>query len=162
MTFDLVGNRRSVIETLAPQAPRTVTYVYDAQYRLTSEATVGFSQTFFYDPAGNRTHLTRVEGANTTVTTYQCDRLNRLLNSSSSTNGGAAQVTTYAYDLNGNQTSQAIPGYPAIGMQWDVHSRLIGGNAMGVTAGAAASYDYRTRRQTKAGGTDVTFFLLPL
>jgi len=29
---------------------------------------------------------------------------------------------------------------------------------MGVTAGAAASYDYRTRRQTKAGGTDVTFF----
>jgi RHS repeat-associated protein len=156
--FDLVGNRRSVIETLAPQVPRTVTYNYDAQYRLISEVAIGFSQTFAYDPAGNRTQLTRVEGANTTITTYQCDRLNRLLSSSSSTNGGAAQVTTYAYDPNGNQISQSIPGYPAISMQWDVHNRLIGGNAMGVTAGAAASYDYRTRRQTKANATDVTFF----
>lgn len=156
--FDLVGNRRSVIETLAPQSPRTVAYDYDAQYRLISEVTAGFSQTFVYDPAGNRTQLIRVEGANTTVTTYQCDRLNRLLTSSISVNGGAIQVTTYGYDLNGNQISQSIPGYPPIGMQWDAHDRLIGGNAMGVTAGAAASYDYRTRRQTKANATDVTFF----
>jgi RHS repeat-associated protein len=157
-TFDLVGNRRQMVETLSPQAPRTVSYIYDAQYRLTSETTSGFSQVLTYDPAGNRTKLTRVEGGTTTVTTYVCDPLNRLLSSSQAINGGAVAVTQYAYDLNGNQTSQTIPGRPVITMVWDTLNRLVGGNVLGLTAGIGQSYDYRTRRQTKANATTVTFY----
>jgi RHS repeat-associated protein len=157
-TFDLVGNRRRMSETLAPQPPRTTNYSYDAQYRLTSETSARFSQTLTYDPAGNRTKLTRVEGPITTVTTYVCDPLNRLRSSTQTVNGSAPAATQYAYDLNGNQISQTILGRPAITMIWDTHNRLIGGTVMGITAGAAATYDYRTRRQTKAIATAVTFY----
>jgi RHS repeat-associated protein len=97
-------------------------------------------------------------GTTTTVISYQCDRLNRLLTSTSTAPGGPVQITSYGYDLNGNQTTQSIPGFPPLAMQWDVHNRLVGGNALGVTAGAAARYDYRTRRQSKAAGSQVTFF----
>ncbi len=154
--FDLVGNRGRVDENLPPQPLRSTTYGYDKQYRLVSEASNSpvFSNTYTYDPAGNRQQLTAVRGTVTTVTTYACDVLNRLLTSVVGT-----ATTTYGYDLNGNQISQVIPGGPTISFVWDTHNRLVGGNALAAGSGTAtASYDYRTRRQTKTVAGATTFF----
>jgi YD repeat-containing protein len=87
-----------------------------------------------------------------------CDQLNRLLTSTQTVNAGTPATTQYVYDLNGNQTSQTIPGRLVITMIWDTHNRLVGGNVMGITAGTGQTYDCRTRRQTKAEATAVTFY----
>lgn len=152
-TFDLVGNRIRMVETLAPQAPRTTTYDYDDRYQLISESSSGFSQVITYDQAGNRTRLTRTEGTTTTITDYVCDRLNRLR---SSVQGGV--TTTYNYDNNGNQTSQQVGTQPALSFVYDVHNRLVAGTVFGVTAGTVMRYDYRMRRQTKLNATTTTFY----
>jgi RHS repeat-associated protein len=155
--YDLVGNRLQVIENLASQGSRTITYTYDARYQLLSEAwatPTTFSNTYEYDLAGNRTKLTNVNGATTTVTTATYDVLNRLL---SSTKSGVG--TTYTYDLNGNQKTQ-VTGGTTHTFTWDVHNRLLNvTQGTGSAVSLAATYDYRTRRETTAvNGAAVRFF----
>jgi RHS repeat-associated protein len=147
--FDLVGNRRTVVETLPnqPSGGRTITYVYDDQYRLTSESWSGTTISYAYDPAGNRlSKVTTGTGAGSVTSSY--DVLNRLM----SFNNGSAITCTY--DLNGNQLSQS--GSSPVSFTWDTCNRLVSTTAGGITY--AFSYDYRTRRQTKQAGSTTTFF----
>ncbi len=155
-TFDRVGNRKVVVETLpatlpSPLPQRTTTYTYDAQYRLTGESWSGFSNAYVYDLAGNRTQVTNVNGATTTITTSKHDSLNRLISSVT-----GATTTTYQYDRNGNQTAELVGGVPTTNMTWDVANRLRSVTNGGTTV--ASTYDYRTRRQTKTVGGTATFF----
>jgi RHS repeat-associated protein len=147
--FDLVGNRLTVTENIALQGSRVITYVYDARYQLLSEAWTGYSASYTYDLAGNR--LTKVVGATTVTSEY--DALNRLMKTTAT--GGV--VTNFAYDLNGNQTSQQIVSGTTHTFTWDVHNRLV--NVTDTTNTLAATYDYRTRRETtNVNGAGARFF----
>jgi RHS repeat-associated protein len=150
--FDLVGNRRTVAESLMPAqstvlVTRNITYNYDGQYRLLSEAWGAISNTYTYDLAGNRIKLVAVNGA-TATTTNTFDVLNRLLTST----GG--QTATYTYDLNGNQIAQG--GTATASMTWDTNNRLVSVTVNGATSTYA--YDYRSRRQLKTVAGTTTFF----
>lgn len=149
-TYDLVGNRRSADEDLAVQGVRNVSYDYDDQYRLISESWPGKSYAYAYDPAGNR--LSRVIDDGTPVTTeYEYDDLNRLLTATT-----GAVTTTYAHDRNGNRTQKSVGGVDTV-YTYDAKNRLIE-----VTENSTllfeATYDYRTRRETRTEGSVTTYY----
>ena len=142
-TFDLVGNRRTVVEALSGQATRTVSYTYDNLYRLTGESASGitFAQTYTYDQAGNRLSTT----LNTVTSTSTYNVLNQLL-----TGPSIAGAATFTYDLNGNLTLASAAGGKSDQLTWDTFNRLTqvkwvngASNAVSFTA----TYDHRGRRQ---------------
>ncbi len=123
-TYDPVGNPLTLVAT----APRdhspswwgmlwrhrgaeltkwTETYTYDSQDRL-AKACMNDSCSrylaYSYDPVGNRTSLETREGA----TTYSYDAADELLSTSKHCR---RDVTTYAYDLNGNETKAGEKRY---------------------------------------------------
>jgi YD repeat-containing protein len=144
-----------MVETLVGQVDRTVTYDYDAQYRLTYEIISGQTTHYLYDAAGNRTRkvVTVDDGSGpvNTVTNMTYDVLNRLLTAKT-----GPVTTTFAYDLNGSLITQAGDPATAATFTWDVHNRLVTINSGGVVETNA--YDYRTRRQSKQMGNAKTIF----
>ena len=154
--YDLVGNRRSIIEDLPAQGVRTNSYGYDAQYRLTNEVSQSSvlspqSFSYTYDLAGNRASMINTVGTNSTTTTYAYDALNQL---GSSTDG--TTLTHYYHDLNGNLTNKTV-GATAMTYSHDVNDRLVSASSGGSTV-FQATYDYRTRRLTKTEGLTTTYF----
>jgi RHS repeat-associated protein len=78
----------------------TETYTYDSQDRLAKACMTDSCSRYLaysYDPVGNRTSLETREG----TTTYSYDAADELLSKSKHCRH---DVTTYAYDLNGNET----------------------------------------------------------
>jgi RHS repeat-associated protein len=155
-TLEPAGNRARVVESGPATTGRTVTYTYDAVYRLTQEdideAGAGNDQTITYahDAVGNRLEVDR-DGS---VTTYAYDDNDLLL---SETTGGA--TTTYAYDDNGNMIGRTV-GATTDTYVYDAENRLLGANLQtGPTIGAV-SYTYDTdgiRTSATRGGLTTTF-----
>ena len=150
-TYDLVGNRRTIREDIAEQGVRDLTYDYDSQYRLVSEAWDDVSYAYTYDPAGNRLELVHREGATARTTKYTYDDLNRLVTADKD-----GEVTSYEYDLNGNRIEKRVGGEKST-YAFDVIDRLVGVERGGDTV-FEASYDYRTRRLTKTENGATTYF----
>lgn len=127
---------------------RTITYGYDAQYRLTSESWTGASRTYTYDLAGNRLTQVEVNGGTTVSTTLTYDVLNRLTGSTA-----AGTTISYGYDKNGNRTSRTVNGQAETYL-WDTRDRLVSVTSNGTTE--TNVYDYRTRRVAKTLGSTTT------
>ena len=108
-SYDNVGNRTAVTEN----GGDTVSWGYDAAYRLTSETRTGsnaYASTFTYDSAGNRL-TNKKNGATTTFTYDMADQL--------STSVDGSGTTTYTYDNAGNQTLIVAPGSQRTTSTWN-------------------------------------------
>lgn len=101
--YDDTGNITSMTDASGATA-----FSYDANSRLTGVSGNGLSETYAYDPAGNRT----AKGS----LTYSYDAANELT--------GSSDGTTYAYDANGNLRTKTTGGQ-ATTYTWDVQSRLV-------------------------------------
>ena len=114
--YDLSGNRTAMTTLEGPHA-----FTYDAQNQLLSAAYPdGSSETFFYDPVGNRTSLVAVAsgGLSTNTTTYTYGSGNRLLADASATT-----TNTYAYDGAGRLTNHVVNGLPRT-IAYDFQGRM--------------------------------------
>jgi RHS repeat-associated protein len=120
-SYDPAGNLLSVVEP--QQTAANVSYTYDGLNRVTSETSVGYTHSYGYDAAGNRTS-TSYGGTGIQVASLY-DALNRL---SSMTEEG--RTTTYGYDLNGNIVTQQFPNGDIATTSFDNLNRRI---VMGTT-----------------------------
>ena len=136
---------------------RSLAYTYDNAGKLTSETGqdgngLAYQNTWGYDAVGNRTSATAQKAAtagatawaHTTSVSAAFNDNDQLTTSSSSVDGAAAQVQTYAYDLNGAERSVASTTGTAANT-WDFEGKMTGtaladasGNAAG---GSANSFD---------------------
>ncbi len=114
-TLGATGNRTKIVELDGT----TKNYVYDDLYRLTSEVvTLGtaprWSNSFSYDPVGNRKAQNRVEiGGATRSVGYTYDSRDRLQTEDS---------VHYGWDPNGNLISKSGPDGATY--EWDFENRL--------------------------------------
>ncbi len=133
-TYDAVGNRATRTTPTGVAA-----YTYDGLNRLTQaqqpdpvDPLQVLTETFAYDPVGNRT-------ASHLATGQLYDAANRLLEDS---------AFTYQYDLTGNLTSKTAKATgAATTYTYDVENRLVAVTGPGLTAGYA--YDPLGRRIAK-------------
>ena len=137
-TLDLAGNRTSVTE----HTGRSATWQYDALYRLLNETVQEpgqptTSESFTYDPVGNRTTQTNAQGSFPHV----YDANDRLLS-----DGRAS----YTWDPNGNLQSKT-DALGSMAYTWDARDRLI--QASGSTVGTV-DHAYDARGQRVATWTD--------
>ena len=96
-TYDLAGNRTSVITTVVGNAPRETAYTFDAQNRQkTVTDPEGDVTEYFYDPSGR---LVRTELPNNTFEIRQYDSLNRLTLIESRSEATDEVLTSFAYEL---------------------------------------------------------------
>jgi len=136
-TLDEVGNPTSVVT-----ADGTITYAYDALYRLTEACFAvscpGASDPYIryaYDDVGNRTTETRPTG----TTAYEYNDSDQL-----TSQGGLGGTVNYSYDANGNQTG---PG----NRTYDLANRLASTTAGGTTI--TYSYDGNGKRLQASSGS---------
>ncbi len=120
-TLDKAGNRTKVVE----HNGRTVEYTYDDLYRLLEEEitdTVNGNQlySYDYDKVGNRKTKTEIIDGITTVTAYEYDDNDRLLNEKVDEN----VVVNYTYDDQGNTLTKTENGITT-NYTWDDENRLI-------------------------------------
>jgi RHS repeat-associated protein len=155
-TLENAGNRTAVVEAGPATAGRTVTYAYDAVYRLTEETVDeagtanDLSLSYDYDAVGNRIEMNR----NGDVTTYVYDENDRLLGET-----GPGGTVTSSYDDNGNLLGRD-DGTNVDAYDYDAENRLvaatiqIGANPGSVTYGYDAD---GLRTSSTSGGTTTTF-----
>jgi RHS repeat-associated protein len=157
-TLGAAGNRLQVVEAGPATAGRTVSYTYDAVYRLTQEAInepgTANDQTIThsYDAVGNRTQMNRAG----VVTTYTYDSNDRLLTETS-----GSTTTTYTYNANGNMLTKS-GGSTTDTYTYDAENRLISAGVQSGSNPGSVSYTYdadgmRTSKTT--GGVTTTFLL---
>ncbi|MGE4170828.1 MAG: RHS repeat-associated core domain-containing protein [Candidatus Margulisiibacteriota bacterium] len=85
---------------------------------VTGNALPYFTQTYTYDPAGNRTQLTQKEAADTTQFTYDYDRMNQLVSYAMKVNNADPVEFKYTYDSQGNRT-QLMQGSTTLTTDFD-------------------------------------------
>jgi YD repeat-containing protein len=134
-TLDSVGNRTQRQETLAQvggqPATTTTTYGYDTLYRLTGDGTNSYA----YDPVGNRTTLT-VSG---TPTAYAYDRADRIT---------TAGTTAYTVNADGNVTARGADAFA-----YDQANRLKSATVAGTTTTYVYDGDGNRASETVGGAT---------
>ena len=137
-TLGPTGNRLQVVEAGAATTGRTVSYAYDALYRLTQEnvdepgTASEHSISYTYDAVGNRNQIVR-DGV---TTSYTYDGNNRLLTETT----GASSIG-YAYDANGNTLSRT-QGSATDTYTYDAQNRLVAANVQTNGPPRAVSYGY--------------------
>jgi len=146
-TVDATGLRTAAQESDASGVVRTLSWTYDALKRLTGEAidhrddTRDRNSTWTYDRVGNRLTQTVTQGtgaaARSTVTTSAYDANDRLVQESVRENGGAAQLTSFTYDAQGNTLTKTAPG-GVTEYTWDDANRLVEQRA----GGSRTTYRY--------------------
>lgn len=149
-TLDPVGNPMTVATTRGTTTTYEA-YAYDAADRLTQDclntstcAGATRTNTYTYDPVGNRTSLAKVGGANPDTFTYTYNAADQL---TQTVNG--AGPTTYRYDADGNQTKAGARTF-----SYDLAHRLVSTTLPGTTT--SYSYDGAGNRLTAATNGAVT------
>jgi RHS repeat-associated protein len=113
---DAFGNRIAVLEASGDR----VTWTYDQANQLLNEQRSGanaYSAANTYDPLGNRL----VKNLNGALITYAYDLANQLLTAREATG-----VTTYTFDVAGNQRVVLAPDGALTTNTWNADNRLIG------------------------------------
>jgi RHS repeat-associated protein len=115
--LDATGRRTNAVEVLRQESSvyltNTLSWAYDAMYRLTNEVSVSTSpdgtyayvNAYQYDSVGNRLHRIRT-GSGAETVDYVYDNNDALTNETSSVSG----LTTYLYDANGSLTNKVASG----------------------------------------------------
>jgi RHS repeat-associated protein len=164
-SYDLGGRRTAKAITGSAAQARAETYGYDAIDQVTSSNYGAFgSETFAYDPMGNRLiSEARSSGltAPSSVTTYATNELNQYIAISSQL---AAPSSAPAYDANGNTLSIGLPAQSSrLQAQYDGQSRLVVAQTVGLgcetTHQAAFVYDARNRQVSRTVDGQTTFFI---
>lgn len=119
----------------------TFTYAYDLLNRLTSGAATGMSEALSYDNMGNIVTLNR-DGAGVSTYTYNGNRLSSISGSSVST------ATNYAYDSNGNATTD---GRNEVTLTYNHLNLPVTANKSGLAL--AYTYDAAGNKLTKVNST---------
>ncbi|NEQ97760.1 MAG: RHS repeat protein, partial [Cyanothece sp. SIO2G6] len=137
--YDLndAGHRLSVTE----HDGRTVSYTYDALYRLTEENINNGERVlaYTYDNVGNR--LSRNDSTEGT-TTYTYDAHDRLISETLTQNDTTIQTVNYSYDANGNLTSRVQDTHGTTDTTryiWNDDDRLV---QVELPTGEVTSYEY--------------------
>ena len=105
-TYDSLGRRDTITESLSGLPGRSQTLSYDALSRLASVLEAGVTQSFTYDPFGNR--RTYDDGAGT-VRYYAYDAAHQLDDVRTGSAGGPVEAD-YGYDQNGNLIGRDAAG----------------------------------------------------
>ena len=124
-------------------ASRTESYGYDVLNRVTSvDYGDGETQTYKFDPMGNRLEKGDTVGGTTSTTTYSYDAANRL----TTLNGTSA---AYTYDANGNVLTGA-----GRTLSWDSQNRMV----QSLVGGVTSTYTYGSDglRQSSSTNTVTT------
>ncbi|WP_367871237.1 RHS repeat-associated core domain-containing protein [Luteolibacter sp. Populi] len=143
--YDLAGNLLGVTypnETVPRQALRASGQIFDKLNRLISETSSGATHTHSYDKAGNRRTTTYAASGRFLSSTY--DKLNRLLTCTEKASSSApvGNVTTYAYDLNGNVTRKVLPNGSAANCSFDALNRKLVEETRTATGGLISVFNY--------------------
>ena len=140
----------------------TVTsYVYDGLNRLIQEAETGaLTQDYTYDARGNRASMT-VSGKERYTVSYSYDANSRLL-TERKTRGLLTDLTTYAYDANGDLLSKTFTGGDGSLTGATYTYNLFNQLSTAAENGLIAAYAYNAQgiRTCKATATSQTYFLL--
>ncbi len=129
--------------TGTPEAGRSVTYTYDALYRLSTAVTTGSTSypqwglSWTYDRYGNRLAQTVTAGAGVPSNSVTVDATTNRIT-------GAP----YAYDANGNMTNDG-----ANSLTYDAQNRAV------TAAGATYTYDGKGLRVKKVSGSTTTVYI---
>ncbi len=116
----------------------TTTYIYDDRDRLTQETRPdGSVLAYQYDSAGNRLQVSVTANAETYVTDYTYDDLNRL-----ATIIDTSGTTSYTYDAVGNRASVTYPNGNATSYTYDGLNRLTRLETLDAADNVLVSYDY--------------------
>jgi RHS repeat-associated protein len=123
------------VATSSGTLPLTTNYTNDKLYRLTGAGTNSYS----YDPVGNRPSLTRAG----TATQYSYDKADRILSAGS---------TSYTVNAGGNETARGSDSFG-----YDQANRLTSASVGGVTS--SYHYDGDGKRTSKTVGTTTTNYV---
>jgi len=141
-TLNAVGNRTA--KNASGAIPNVnESYTYDAIDQVTAVSKPGDTQTFAYDPTGNRTAVTST-GSSPGVGSYTTNALNQY---------SAAAGDVLLYDTKGNLTTQ---GFSA-SYSYDSKNRLLGATKGSNTM--AVTYDYRNRPVSRSINGTATYFI---
>ena len=141
-----IGLRTSNQVTDSTGAVRTENYTYDALNRLsTVDYGDGETQSYGFDPMGNRLTKTDTAGGTTTTNTYGYDAANRL--TSAANNGASASAVTS--DADGNTLTDTGERT----MTWDSQNRMASCAFQGTTSTFTYGADGLRRSETVNGVT---------
>ncbi|OGZ93112.1 MAG: hypothetical protein A2549_00380 [Candidatus Staskawiczbacteria bacterium RIFOXYD2_FULL_37_10] len=142
--YDNVGNIKQIIDNSSTDARKTVVYVYDDLYRLTSASATNtansqnYTESFVYDAIGNilskkingeKINYRYKGNLNNTGSDYA--------NPDAATEIAGDVSTSYKYDRNGNMTGQGLNIY-----KYDYNNRLLSFTAPGDPAPYDGRIDY--------------------
>ncbi|WP_338058871.1 RHS repeat-associated core domain-containing protein [Acetivibrio clariflavus] len=104
-TYDRAHNQTSKVEVINGVNKGTTSYTYDVLNRLkTVNEPNGRTTSYEYDRAGNRKSEAVVYKGETTTTTYEYSKDNRLMSSTKKQGDKVVEREIYGYDFNGNMT----------------------------------------------------------
>jgi uncharacterized protein RhaS with RHS repeats len=164
------GRRTNAVEILKQEdgnwQTNTLTWSYDAMYRLTNEVSISslgasgtYTNSYRYDKVGNRLSKTHYQNSVTTLTTNSFNENDQLLSEITLTNSIANATNLYAYDANGSlisKTNIASGGTSAALYGYDLKNKLTGFTnypASGLTVTASYVYnDQGIRVRSTEGG----------
>lgn len=142
LTLDPVGNPL-VVATTRGSTTSSEAYAYDSADRLVKDCIAVSSctgalqtNTYTYDPVGNRLSLAKVGGANPTTTAYGYNAADQLTQTTSGTT-----TARYTYDADGNETKAGVRT-----LSYDLADRLA--STTSGTTTDAYSYDGDDNRLT--------------
>ncbi|BDI28739.1 hypothetical protein CCAX7_007900 [Capsulimonas corticalis] len=139
-TYDTAGQRLTNAITNNIGASRTELYSYDELNRLsTADYGDGETQSYTFDPMGNRLTKSDIVSGTTTTNNYTCDAANRLT---------AVDANAYTNDANGN----TLTGSGRTNV-WDSQNRLVSCTTGGATTTYTYGADGLRRSATTAGVT---------
>lgn len=131
---------------VAPSALGNEARSYDADGRLVSVNSPGYSASLTYHPDGQIATVTG-PGTTPTVTTHGYDRAGRLTSTVLTQGGNTLSSLVSTWDADGNRSSVSHNGQPAVTAAFDLADRLTS-----TSDGMAYGYD-ADGMQTSAGGT---------
>jgi len=143
--YSLVGNLETITypnETAQNQATRSCSQSYDELNRAISETSAGRTHTYTYDKAGNRLSTTYGETNRYLECAY--DALNRLTTCTEKDSPTAplAQLTSYAYALNGNVTRKTLPNGNYTNCRFDSLNRKLSKDTFTSAGENIVRFDY--------------------
>jgi RHS repeat-associated protein len=162
--LDGVGNRVQAVEALT-ETTRTITYTYDDLYRLIkADYSTGENFQYAYDAVGNRSTYTATI-TQTTVTDYQYDAANRLVNAGDvvytwSDTGRLLNDDAYQYTWNAaGRLITITDGVNTLGFRYDGNGNRRVRIANGILTTHTLDIGFGLPEVLMEYGTDVTRYL---
>lgn len=151
-TLHLTGRRVAAVEVQkeedATLSTNTVSWGYDALYRLTNEVLTTslsygtYNTTYQYDRVGNRKQRITLQNSGSTTVSYAYNNNDQLLSETTSA-PSASSVVNYGYDTNGSLTTKTnLTTGDATAYRYSARNQLRGATISDPTGSSTTSYLY--------------------